>query len=71
MNEEKICFYLTDVTKTESIAHALKNVVLWSHDRGRPLGGVIAAAGIGSAERVRKISMSAVFHYRKHSNGEP
>lgn len=42
------------MANTESVADALKNVVTWSRKNDRPLGGVIAAAGIGSAERVRE-----------------
>lgn len=62
LNKEKTCFYPTDVTKTESIADAVGNIVTWSHKHNKPLGGVIAAAGIGSAGRVRKISVHMEFH---------
>lgn len=65
LNREKTRFYPTDVTKTESIADAVAKVVTWSHNHNKPLGGVVAAAGIGSAERVRKVSVHMDLYFKK------
>ena len=51
-SQEAARFYRTDVTNTENIADALSSVAAWSHENARPLGGLVAAAGIGNAERV-------------------
>ncbi|OAL20120.1 hypothetical protein AYO20_11557 [Fonsecaea nubica] len=40
-------FYQTDVSSTDSIAAAVSAVKEWTKASGRPLGGVVTAAGIG------------------------
>ncbi|KAI0422833.1 short chain dehydrogenase [Xylaria grammica] len=41
-------FFVCDVLETESIAAAVKGVVQWIEETGKPLGGVIPAAGVGN-----------------------
>ena len=45
-------FFLCDVRDTESIASAVKGTVEWASQTGKPLGGVIPAAGIGGGATV-------------------
>ncbi|KAL7793199.1 hypothetical protein V8C37DRAFT_106125 [Trichoderma ceciliae] len=40
-------FFHCNVTQTESIAKAIQGTVNWVEETGKPLGGVIPAAGIG------------------------
>lgn len=41
-------FFAVDVTDTESIAAAVKGTEQWVHETGKPLGGIIPAAGVGN-----------------------
>ncbi|KAI1463151.1 3-hydroxyacyl-CoA dehydrogenase [Daldinia caldariorum] len=41
-------FFVCDVLDTESIAAAVKGTVEWAQKTGKPLGGVIPAAGVGN-----------------------
>ncbi|KAI2626019.1 short chain dehydrogenase [Hypomontagnella submonticulosa] len=41
-------FFVCDVTQTDSIAAAVKRIVEWIQQTGKPLGGVIPAAGVGN-----------------------
>ncbi|KAI0845312.1 3-hydroxyacyl-CoA dehydrogenase [Daldinia vernicosa] len=41
-------FFVCDVLDTESIAAAVKGTVEWAQQTGKPLGGVIPAAGVGN-----------------------
>ncbi|KAI1342885.1 short chain dehydrogenase [Xylariaceae sp. FL0016] len=41
-------FFACDVVDTESITAAVRGVVEWIHDTGKPMGGVIPAAGVGN-----------------------
>ncbi|KAF3057386.1 hypothetical protein GL218_06047 [Daldinia childiae] len=41
-------FFVCDVLDTESIAAAVKGIVEWAQQTGKPLGGVIPAAGVGN-----------------------
>jgi 3-hydroxyacyl-CoA dehydrogenase/3-hydroxy-2-methylbutyryl-CoA dehydrogenase len=44
---ESCKFYTADVSSTDSIATAVGGIVEWIKSSGRPLGGVVTAAGIG------------------------
>jgi NAD(P)-dependent dehydrogenase (short-subunit alcohol dehydrogenase family) len=46
-------FFAVDVTDTESIATAVKGAAEWVHETGKPLGGIIPAAGVGNPALVR------------------
>ncbi|KAI2776673.1 3-hydroxyacyl-CoA dehydrogenase [Daldinia loculata] len=41
-------FFICDVLDTESIAAAVKGTIEWAQQTGKPLGGVIPAAGVGN-----------------------
>lgn len=41
-------FFAVDVTDTESIAAAVKGTAEWVHETGKPLGGIVPAAGVGN-----------------------
>lgn len=45
-------FFAVDVTDTESIAAAVKGTAEWVHETGKPLGGIIPAAGVGNPSLV-------------------
>lgn len=46
-------FFETDVSETESIEAAVNGVVDWVKETGKPIGGVISAAGVGNPGKVR------------------
>ena len=52
LSADRTRFYTTDVTSSKSISNAVGAVAQWATETGRPLGGVVAAAGIGTAGRV-------------------
>ncbi|XDG08747.1 hypothetical protein ABKA04_008362 [Annulohypoxylon sp. FPYF3050] len=41
-------FFVCDVLETDSIAAAVKGTVEWIQQTGKPLGGIIPAAGVGN-----------------------
>lgn len=43
-----IRFLQCDVTDTENIASVVKSTLEWIKETGKPLGGIIPAAGVGS-----------------------
>ncbi|KKY25945.1 putative 3-hydroxyacyl- dehydrogenase type-2 [Diplodia seriata] len=45
--DQRARFFETDVTDTESVAAAVKGSVDFAKDKGVPLGGVLAGAGVG------------------------
>lgn len=45
-------FFVCDVLETESIAAAVKGVVEWIEETGKPMGGIIPAAGVGNPSTV-------------------
>ncbi|KAI1181337.1 short chain dehydrogenase [Nemania sp. FL0916] len=45
-------FFVCDVLETESITTAVTEIVKWIEDTGKPMGGVIPAAGVGSAATI-------------------
>lgn len=46
--ESRAKFFAVDVTDTESIAAAVKGTAEWVSKTGKPLGGIIPAAGVGN-----------------------
>ncbi|KAK8057998.1 putative 3-hydroxyacyl-CoA dehydrogenase [Apiospora phragmitis] len=46
LGADKARFFQCNVTDTESIAAAVRGMVAWVQETGKPLGGVIPAAGI-------------------------
>ena len=46
-------FFVVDVSDTDSIAAAVKGTVEWTAATGKPLGGIIPAAGVGNPGLVR------------------
>lgn len=53
LGSERLTFFVTDVSKTESIAAAVKGTLEWVKQTGKELGGVVAAAGISNPGKVR------------------
>lgn len=49
-------FFHCNVIKTESIAKAVQGTVDWIKETGKPLGGVIPAAGIGLPAAVSELT---------------
>jgi NAD(P)-dependent dehydrogenase (short-subunit alcohol dehydrogenase family) len=44
-------FFETDVSNTESVEKAVNGTAAWIKDTGKELGGVVAAAGVGAAQK--------------------
>ncbi|KAK3309483.1 uncharacterized protein B0T15DRAFT_4203 [Chaetomium strumarium] len=58
-------FFVCDVSDTESIASAVKSTVSWVKETGKPLGGIIPAAGVGHPglildKQLRPVSLESV-----------
>lgn len=51
-------FWACDVSDTESIAAAVKGAAEWATATGKPLGGVIPAAGVGNPNLVSSLRVS-------------
>ncbi|KAK0973523.1 hypothetical protein LTR54_017330 [Friedmanniomyces endolithicus] len=49
---EKARFFRVDVSRTESITSATKNVLAWAKSNGKDIGGIVAAAGIGKPAKM-------------------
>ena len=49
-------FLVCDVSDTESIARIAQASVDWAKETGKPLGGVIPAAGVGGSGLVCRLS---------------
>ncbi|KAI1743276.1 short chain dehydrogenase [Xylaria scruposa] len=45
-------FFVCDVLETESIAAAVAGVVAWIEETGKPMGGIIPAAGVGNPSTI-------------------
>ena len=45
-------FFETNVLETESITAAVKGALKWTTETGKPIGGVIAAAGVSTPAKV-------------------
>jgi 3-hydroxyacyl-CoA dehydrogenase / 3-hydroxy-2-methylbutyryl-CoA dehydrogenase len=48
-------FWEVDVADTESVEAAVKGAAEWAKSTGAEVGGVVAAAGVGAAQKVRWI----------------
>ncbi|KAL2157176.1 hypothetical protein VTH06DRAFT_6397 [Thermothelomyces fergusii] len=58
-------FLCCDVTDTSSIASAVESAVAWTKETGKPLGGIIPAAGVGNPglildKKLRPVSLESV-----------
>ena len=62
LGQEKGRFFQVDVSKTESIASAVANVLVWTKYTGMEVGGVVAAAGVGYPAKVRSVLGSSSYH---------
>lgn len=49
---ERVRFFQCDVADTESVTAVVKDVLRWVGETGRPIGGVVAAAGVGFPGKV-------------------
>lgn len=49
---ERSKFFEVDVSQTESVEKAVNGSMEWVSQTGKPVGGVIAAAGVGGAAKV-------------------
>ncbi|KAE9984595.1 hypothetical protein BLS_001970 [Venturia inaequalis] len=49
---DKSIFFETDVSDTSSVEAAVKGSVEWVKKTGKPIGGVVAAAGVGGAAKI-------------------
>lgn len=47
-------FFETDVSETESVTAAVSAVIKWVKETGKPIGGVISAAGVGNPGKVSR-----------------
>jgi len=45
-------FFECDVSQTESVENAVNGTAAWIKETGKHLGGVIAAAGVGAAQKI-------------------
>jgi 3-hydroxyacyl-CoA dehydrogenase/3-hydroxy-2-methylbutyryl-CoA dehydrogenase len=54
-------FFVCDVLETESIAAAVEGVAKWINETGKPMGGVIPAAGVGNPTTVHSLSQITAF----------
>jgi NAD(P)-dependent dehydrogenase (short-subunit alcohol dehydrogenase family) len=50
---DRAIFFETDVADTDSVKKAVDGTVEWIKKTGKAIGGVIAAAGVGGARKVR------------------
>ena len=48
----KVAFFKTDVRDSDNIAAAVQGTVEWVEKTGKPIGGVVAAAGVGFPGKV-------------------
>jgi NAD(P)-dependent dehydrogenase (short-subunit alcohol dehydrogenase family) len=52
LNGLRVKFFETDVSDTKSVEAAVNGTVAWIKETGKPLAGVVPAAGVGSAAKV-------------------
>ena len=50
--KERARFFEVDVSETDSIAKCVEGVTEWVKSSGKQIGGVVAAAGVGSPGKV-------------------
>ncbi|KAI9783176.1 MAG: hypothetical protein M1816_001466 [Peltula sp. TS41687] len=51
-DHDRIRFFPTDVSKSESIKHAVNETVNWARETGKEIGGVVAAAGVAMPAKI-------------------
>ena len=49
---ENARFFVVDVSDTESVESCVKSIGEWVSSTGHPIGGVVAAAGVGNPGKV-------------------
>jgi hypothetical protein len=54
LGTDRARFFETDVSDTKSLQVAVQGTVAWVEESSKPLAGVIAAAGVGGAAKVRR-----------------
>ena len=54
---QNVKFIKTDITDTKEIESSVSETVKWASQNRAPLGGVINCAGVGTAAKVRYISV--------------
>lgn len=66
--EARARFFAVDVTDTEGIAAAVAGTMEWVSQTGKPLGGIIPAAGVGNPGLVcvYETGHSLYLHPRRH-----
>lgn len=52
LNNERVVFSETDVSDTKSVQAAVDGTVKWIEKTGKPMAGVVPAAGVGSAAKI-------------------
>lgn len=58
-------FFVCDVLETESIAAAITGVVQWIEKTGKPMGGIIPAAGVGNPSTVLDFRYRYIHSHRE------
>lgn len=53
LGRERLRFFRTDVSSTESVRAAVQGSIDWLKQTGKELGGVIAVAGVANPSKVR------------------
>jgi len=53
LGTERLRFFRTDVSNTDSIAEAMKGSLAWVKHTGKEVGGVVAGAGVANPSKVR------------------
>jgi NAD(P)-dependent dehydrogenase (short-subunit alcohol dehydrogenase family) len=56
-------FFECDVSETDSVQKAIDGTAAWIKQTGKHLGGVVAAAGVGAAQKVWSSGLDMVIHY--------
>lgn len=52
LGSERSRFFEVDVSETETIEKAVEGVSKWIEETGKPIGGIISAAGVGNPGKV-------------------
>ena len=53
MGAGKAAFFTADVSESDSIEAAIKGVAQWIEQTGKPIGGIVSAAGVGNPGKVK------------------
>lgn len=56
-------FFTCDVLDTESVSKAVQGTAEWAKQTGKPIGGVIPAAGVSTPATVCRKSNSELIYY--------